>query len=70
LCWIVQFGKKLATLEKLQKDTRGDNETSFGSCKARISYRYKFCTDVEKNICQCTFVDDVAKEESSGEGSI
>jgi hypothetical protein len=56
--------------EQLQKDTGGDNETIFGSCEARVSCRYKVCTGVEKEICQYTFADDVAKEESSGEGSI
>jgi hypothetical protein len=56
--------------EQLQKETQGDNEITFGRCEAIVSCRYKVCTSVEKEICQCTFVDIVAKEESSGEGSV
>jgi hypothetical protein len=56
--------------ERLQKDSGGDNKTIFGTCEATVSCRYKVCIGVEKEICQCTFVDDVAKEESSREGSV
>jgi hypothetical protein len=34
--------------EKLQKETKEDNGTGFGTCEGRVSCGYKVCTSVEK----------------------